>query len=164
MELIKNSNTTSFKLFFRSERKLKDIKLPYQPNVDNQSADDWTQSIGKAPFIFLPNMEDENGGGIILENSDIVRLKIINDDFLPRLEMIFYDTLNIIGSKFHPTDKTYISFFKKSESDLLMPIRVDFIINHFRMVKEKSGDNDNKLYSLKANLHFNNITIYLLIL
>ncbi|MCB1713408.1 MAG: hypothetical protein KDH96_13355, partial [Candidatus Riesia sp.] len=148
----------AFKIHFRSKRRLKNIKIKYLNTVDNYSAEDWSYQIGTSPFLFLPNMDSDDGGGMIIEASDIIKLKVFNDKFIPYMELTMVDSLNKLGSERHPTDFTYISLLIKPGSDLLMPIRIDFVINNFRMVKQVSGDNDNKIYYLKARLRFNDMS------
>ncbi len=145
-------------LFFRSDWELKDIVIRYDPTISKEYAEqEWAYRMGKLPYLFIPNPESD-GGGLPLDHNDILKMKLYNDGFLPRLDVIFRDPLNKVITDLYPTDKSFISFFKKSESDLLMPIRIDFIINNFRAIKEREGDNTEKIYSLTSELLFNNIT------
>lgn len=144
------------KIFFRSNIELKPISIKYN-NQEERYSDIWADDIGTNVFLYMHNKEAEKGG-LIIENSYIIKMKIHNNGFIPILELNFKDPSGIIGSKLHPDDDSIISFFKSSQSKILMPIRIDFVIDKFKMVKDRIDSND-RIFSLIAHLNFNNIAV-----
>lgn len=142
----------SYNIFFRSNLTLKDIIIDYKER-DNTKIDLWASDIGSNFFLYLHNKNDEEGG-LIIDNKYLIKLKINNNSFYPTIDLIFRDPTFIIGNKLHPDDNTILSLFKKSNSKLLMSIRLDFIITNFRIIKEIKNSSD-RIYSIKAYLNFN---------
>lgn len=146
-----------FKILFRSNTKLKEINIKYLDDIELEDASEFAYNIGKAPFIFLHTPKSDTGG-LMFDARDIIKLKLYNNKFYPYMDIIFRDPTNLITDKLHPIDDSIISFFKRSESDLLMPIRLDFTITNFRMIKKKPDEKTDRIYYIRANLSFNNIT------
>jgi len=142
----------ALKVIFRSQIDLKQIELNYLKSVDKKSAEDWAYTMGKAPFIYIANPEID-GGGIMIDTRDIIKLKIYNNKFFPYIDMIIKDPTNLLSDKLHPLDNSTISFYKRSESENLMPIRVDFVVSNFRIIKDVSGESTDKTYYVRANLN-----------
>jgi len=144
----------SYKIIFRSNINLKNISIGYNYNQSDVNVDLWASDIGASIFLFLHKPGDEEGG-LPIDSTFIKKMKIHNNKFRPSIELIFQDPNDIIGNKLHPDDDTVISVFKKSTSKLLMPLRVDFVITKFKIIKEIEYSN-NKLYSLFGVLKLEN--------
>jgi len=91
-------------------------------------------------------------------DSWIIKIKLYNNKFFPYIEMLFRDASDTIADQLHPLDDSIISFFRRVESEILMPLRLDFHISNFRILKNEPGENNDKIYSIRGNLFFNNIT------
>lgn len=145
------------KVFFRSSIELKSISLEYKKNNPDEKVETFASDIGSNVFLYLHNKKNDEKGGLIIENNYIIKLKIKNDSFLPTLELTFKSPIGVVGNRLHPDDDTVISFYKRSENKNIMPIRMDFAISNFRIIKEDKYTHD-KIYSLLAQLDFNNIS------
>lgn len=147
----------AFKVHFRSSKELKDIKIKYEEYQSDINIDYWAGDIGAAPFIYVHSYDDDKKGGLILDLHFIISMKLYNNKFFPYLDIKFRDPTNFMADKLHPTDKTILSFFKRVNSDILMPIRLDFVITNYRMIKSQDDTND-RIYMIRAILFFNDIT------
>lgn len=129
----------------RSNKKLVTLKMEYKKDVKDKDAKDYSDSIGKLPYVVI--------NGVTIESKDITYFMLYNDKFLPEIEMIFEDPTNRISDNNYPLDQQLVSILIRSNSELLMPIRMDFYITNFSAVKNKSGDSDNKVYRLTGELN-----------
>lgn len=145
----------SHKIFFRSDLELKDVSVLYNDKQNDTNVELWASDIGSTIFIYMHNNNYEKG--IMIDNNYLIKFKLYNNKFYPTIDLVFRDPNSIIGNKFHPDDNTIVSIYKKSNSKLLMPIRMDLVITNFRMVKEKEYGYD-IIYNIKAKMNFNNIT------
>lgn len=146
----------SNKIFFRSDIELKKISIEYNKEQKDVKVENFASDIGSNVFLYMHNKNTDKGG-LIIENSYIIKMKLHNNSFLPVLELTFKDPLGVVGNKLHPDDDSIISFYKKPNTDVLMPVRLDFIISNFRIINERKDKND-KIYSLIGHLSFNNLT------
>jgi len=129
----------------RSNKKLKALQIEYKEEVKDGDIYYFAETIGKIPFVVI--------NGINVDPGDIFMFKLINEKYLPEVEMIFSDTTNKLFDSKYPLDQQVLSIMLKSNENLLMSIRMDFWITEFKSVKNDSGDNDYKKYSLKAKLN-----------
>lgn len=143
----------AFKIFFRPNIELKDVSIRYNENQTDGDVDYWSSDIGASVFLFFNKPGDEKGG-IVIDNNYVIKLKIYNNKFYPYIDLTFKDPNDIVGNQLHPDDDTVISLFKKSDSKLIMPIRMDFVITKFRIIKEIESSGV-KVYSLRAEMRLN---------
>jgi hypothetical protein len=129
----------------RYRKKLTTLKWEYKETVKDKDAASYADTIGSLPYVVI--------NGVTIESKDIHYFKLHNDRFFPELEMTFEDPTNKIWDSSFPLDQQIVSILIKSNSDLLMPIRMDFWIYEFNSVKNKSGEVENKRYNLYAKLN-----------
>ena len=132
----------------RSNKKLKQIQFSYNENVGDRDILDWSQAIGKFPYVVI--------NGVTIESTDMIYLKLYNNKFFPELEMTFRDPTNKIHDSQYPLDQQIVSILIKANSEMLMPIRMDFYITSFNTQKNKSGGEYN-LYALRGILNVRRI-------
>jgi hypothetical protein len=119
-----------------------------------KETDSFVEELGTDIFIYLHNSDNTNG--FIIENVWIHSLKIINNGFIPHIELIYTDKLFIINNFLQPDDNSIISIYKKSNNGKSLPIRMDFVITNFRTVDET---NFSKIINLIGELNlYNNVT------
>lgn len=106
----------------------KNAKIEKNQNEINRFKEDIT----KYPIVFLD--------GVQLEATEVKFLKIYNDTFLPRIKLSFVDVTNKILDENYPLDNSIISFFKDSNDEELLPIRMEFKITNFTIIKGKSRE------------------------
>jgi hypothetical protein len=119
--------------------------MNYKEGVKDKDVLDYSSSIGKLPYIVI--------NGVTIESKDITHFKLYNDKFLPQIEMTFKDPTNKIFDSQYPLDQQLISILISSNSDLLMPIRMDFYITNFDSVKSKGGETEENTYVLIGELN-----------
>jgi len=129
----------------RSNKKLLTIQMEYKEGVKDKDAKDYSDSIGKLPYIVI--------NGVTVENNDVIYFRLYNDRFLPMIEMTFRDPTNKIFDSKYPLDQQIVSILIRSNSELLMSIRMDFYITKFGAVKNKGGDVEDKIYELFGELN-----------
>ena len=112
----------------RATLKTQDIKIKYEPSTDTKIVEDNANQIGKYPYVYL--------NGLVIQYNDIISLLLFNSKFLPELELQFRDPTNKIIDPLFPVDDEIISLFIQSNSELLMPVRMDFKITKFNIIKE----------------------------
>lgn len=138
------------KILERSTIETKPLQYNYQENPDKVAADKSTdpnaipfqksdeavkfesEQVGRYPLVYID--------GVQIENSNIRILKILNDSYMPELEMEFSDPTSTLVDDKYPTDNTIISVFKKSTSTSYMSIKMDFKITKFTIIKGTKGD------------------------
>lgn len=130
---------------------LEPIEMGFRKDIDPDSVADYTQNIGKQPFIFFKQQA--------LESKDIIYLKMKSDSFFPTIELIFKDPLGQYFDTLYPLDSEYISFFLKSRSPNAKSIRIDFTINTFNITKSNPGDNEDRIYTMTGRMKFNDYMI-----
>lgn len=92
------------------------------------------------PYVYID--------GVIIEQTNIIKLNLNNDFLIPYIEMSFYDPTNKLIDENYPLDDSIISVFKGSETDDFMPIKMDFKITDFNT--SKKIDSNTIIFSLKA--------------
>ena len=102
-----------------------------QKNADDMS---------KYPFVYLD--------GLLIENTQIQKLKLFNDGFMPYLSLEFTDGTNKIIDDNFPVDNSIISIFKDSDVEDVMGIKMDFKITDFKIIKGGKGESIS--YSIEA--------------
>lgn len=131
---------------------LLELEIDYNPNVEgtdgDQRAQEEADQYGKYPYISYRGMN--------IESSNIKKLKLYNDKFVPYLEMEFEDPTGRFIDDYFPLDDAIISFFMRAPSDLLLPIRMDFKIIKFTASKTVER-NENVIYSIEGELNIDGL-------
>ncbi len=129
-----------------SDRVLEDLSISYNSNVKSEDAVQWASDIGKFPYIVFSYLDK-----LLLESKDIIYFKLYGDKFIPEMECTFRDPTNKLADYMFPLDRSVVSLMIKSNSENLMPIRCDFFIKNFNLIK--SGTRDDKIYTMKCILN-----------
>ena len=143
-----------FRIFFRSDLELADVSIRYQENQPDTNAYTWASDIGSSMFLYLHQRNDLEGG-LIIDNNYVISMNLHNDEFYPYIELTFKDPTGFIGNRLHPDDNTTLTFYKKSQSDIVMPVHMDFAVSDFRIVKNKVNTEE-KIYHMVALLKIEN--------
>ena len=121
------------KVIERASIILKQLVVDYTDTIGDYVADEYAADMGRLPYIQI--------GGLIIQTNDTTKIVLYNDQFLPKIEIYFKDpTMKLIDPLF-PLDDEIISLFIQSSSEILMPIRMDFKITEFNVVKNDSDVN-----------------------
>jgi len=110
---------------------LRDLSLNYQDTIGDDLADTYAADIGRFPYLQI--------AGLVIQTTDTTKIVLYNDQFLPKIEVFFKDPTFKLLDPLFPLDDTIISLFIQSSSELLLPIRMDFKITEFNVIK---SDND----------------------
>ena len=136
--------------------KIKTEEISFQtPN--SQSADIMVQSFDYVPYVYIRKLNDTTTNPPIIGTSidpktDIIYLKLHNSHFLPEIELFCTDSKGILFNDLYPFDNdTLLCIFVKSNSDNIMPIRMDFKIIHYETIN--SGEPTSFKYLIKGILN-----------
>ncbi len=129
----------------RATLKTQDIKIKYNPDTEKKLVEDNANQIGKYPYVYFK--------GLVIQYNDIISLLLYNSKFMPEIELQFRDTTNKIIDPLFPIDDEILSIFIQSNSELLMPVRMDFKITDFNVIKEENDIS----YLIKGILNVNNL-------
>jgi hypothetical protein len=110
---------------FRASIETKNINIKYEPSTDKNIVDDNAKQIGKNPYVSYK--------GLIIQYTDIISLLLYNSKFMPEIELQFRDPTNKIIDPIIPIDDDILSLFIQSNSDNLMPVRMDFKITNLML-------------------------------
>ncbi|MFA5585336.1 MAG: hypothetical protein WDA02_02160 [Saccharofermentanales bacterium] len=128
---------------------LRELVIDYQEDVSNNDADYYAEMVGKYPYLQI--------GNTVIETNHTIQIILYNDQFLPRIEVQFKEPTNRMFDPLFPTDDEILSLFIQSSSELLMPVRMDFKILDFNIIKNKDGEKNDLIYSLSGILNVNNL-------
>lgn len=125
---------------------IKTIPLEFQLH-DKDSVNLFVQSFNYLPFIYISKVNDPTNvpqiSGTTIDPHDIIYVKLHNSKFLPEIELYCDDSKGILFNDLYPFDHdTIISIFIKSNSENIMPIRMDFRVTEYETIK--SGDRNPK--------------------
>jgi len=109
--------------------KLKELELD---NRDQPNGYLTTQISKAAPYITY-------SGELNISFDDLIFMKLYNDKFLPRIEIIYNDTTSRSIDELFPLDNEIVSVLIKSESEDFWPVRMDFKILSFNPMKLTEG-------------------------
>jgi len=129
-----------------SSKELEELIISYKKDVKDTDAQIWADDLGKFPYLVFAYFDK-----LLVESKDIIYFKLFGDKFIPEINVVFRDPTNKLIDDMFPLDKSIVSLMIRSNSDYLMPIRCDFYITNFNVVKEKSSGDD-KIYKMKAIL------------
>lgn len=128
-----------------SDKVLEDLTIKYKKGVKPEDAIQWASDLGKFPYLVFSYLDK-----LLVEAKDIVYFKLYGDRYIPEIECEFRDPTNKLNDYMFPLDKSIVSLMIKSNSESLMPIRCDFYITNFNLVKH--GTRDDKIYHMKGVL------------
>lgn len=83
--------------------------------------------LSKYPVVYLNN--------VMIESTNISKLYLFNDEFLPKLRLEFSDPTNKLLDENFPIDNSIISIFKDSTNTTFMGIKMDFKVTDFTIIK-----------------------------
>jgi len=142
--------------------KIKTKELSFQLN-DNKSSNIFVQSLNYTPLIFISKVNDPSNptiNGTTIPPSDVIYIKLHNSQFIPEIELYCDDSKGVLFNDLYPFDHdTIISIFIKAQSELVMPIRMDFRVAEFET--SKIDERGNLKFLIKGildvdDLHFSN--------
>ena len=115
------------------------------PDVDYN-----VEQIGKYPYIYIT--------GTLIESNSIAYLKLYNNTVVPYIEMEFTDKTCRLVDDYFPLDGALVSMFLNANNDNLMPIRMDFKIYEFYVIKGKETT-DALSYKIKAYINVDDLLL-----
>jgi len=107
--------------------------------------DEFSKDIGRYPYIEI--------GKLAIQPDQTILLQLFNDQFLPRIYIQFRDTSGQLIDPLFPIDDTILKVFIQADSDILMPVRMDFKITDINPIKSKPGDNYDVIFGLSGILN-----------
>jgi len=132
----------------RPSIKLKEINFQLvQKGNKDPKIEEFSKDIGRQPYIEI--------GKLAIEADQTIMLQLFNDQFLPRIYIQFRDTSGQLIDPLFPIDDTILKVFIQADSDILMPIRMDFKITDINPIKSKPGDNYDIIFGLSGILDVN---------
>ena len=120
--------------------KLKNIEINIEPTNEDEKMEEHSRDIGRYPYVMIGNLN--------ISPNDFVSFKLYNNKFLPKIELQFRDGSYKMIDPLFPIDNSKLSLFIRSNSETLMPVRMDFKITEFNPIKSKDGDNQDIVFSL----------------
>jgi len=145
--------------------KIKTKVLIFDLNKSNTvSTDILVQSLNYVPFLYISKLNDTKTppiDGTTIDPKDVIYVKLHNSKFVPEIELYCEDSKGILFNDLYPFDHdTLISIFIKSNSELTMPIRMDFRVTEYETIKANEEKNIFK-YLIKGilnvdELHYSN--------
>ena len=142
-----------------SKSKIKTKKLFFDLN-DQQSTSLLVQSLNYTPLIFISKVNDPSPtkiDGTTIDPRDIIYVKLYNTKFLPEIELCCDDSKGILFNDLYPFDHdTIVSIFVKSNSEITMPIRMDFRVTEYETLKSDENKNYFK-YIIKGILDLDDL-------
>ena len=129
----------------RPSIKLKEIvfDINKEGNEDTKIKE-FSKDIGRYPYVEI--------GNLTVQSDQMIQLQLFNDQFLPRLYIQFRDTSGQLIDPLFPIDDTIIKVFIQADSEVLMPVRMDFKITDINPIKSKPGDNYDIVFGLSGIL------------
>jgi hypothetical protein len=128
-----------------NKSKIKTIPITFKL-PDNTSKNLFIESFNYLPFVAITKLyENERVYISTVDPRDIIYVKLHNSAFIPEIELYCSDTKGILLNDLYPFDHdTIISIFIKSDSEITLPIRMDFRVTEYETI------NSDKIYgSLK---------------
>jgi len=128
----------------RPSIKLKDIDFQLEEDNKDTKIEEFSKDIGRYPYVEI--------GKLSIQSDQMILLQLFNDQFLPRIYIQFKDTSGQLIDPLFPIDDTILKVFIQADSDILMPVRMDFKITDINPIKSKSGDNYEIIFGLSGIL------------
>ena len=120
--------------------KLIELEINIEDTNEDEKMEEHSRDIGKYPYVQI--------GGLVISANDFINFKLFNNKFLPKIELQFRDATYKMIDPLFPIDNSKLSLFIRSNSETLMPVRMDFKITEFNPIKNKDGDNQDIIFSL----------------
>ena len=131
----------------KDKAKILVTKVEFQLN-DDISTNLFVESLYYVPFVYMSKVNDPRTPpvlGVTIAPTDIIYIKLHNSKFVPEIELYCDDSKGLLFNNFYPFDHdTILSIFIKADSDMLMPIRMDFRIVEFETTK--TNNKTDKIY------------------
>jgi len=151
-----------------SASKIKTEPIAFKLN-DKESVDLMVQSFDYVPYLYIKKVNDTINSppidGTSIDPRDVIYVKLFNSRFLPEIELYCYDSKGILFNDLYPFDHdTLLCIFIKSNSEITMPIRMDFRVTEYETVKPDENKDIFK-YLIKGilnvdDLHYTNYNSY----
>ena len=111
---------------------------------DAKSAQMLVESFDYVPYVYLKKINDTMNtppiDGTSIDSTDIIYIKLFNSKFLPEVELYCNDPKGILFNDLYPFDHdTLLCVFIKSNSELTLPIRMDFMITEYETIKSDTN-------------------------
>jgi len=130
----------------RPSIKLKEISFDLvKEGNKNTKIEEFSKDIGRYPYIEI--------GKLPIQPDQTILLQLFNDQFLPRIYIQFRDTSGQLIDPLFPIDDTILKVFIQADSNILMPVRMDFKITDINPIKSKAGDNYDVIFELHGILN-----------
>lgn len=110
----------------------------------NTKIEEFSKDIGRYPYLEI--------GKLSITPDQVILLQLFNDQFLPRIYIQFRDSSGQLIDPLFPIDDTIIKVFIQADSEVLMPVRMDFKITDINPINSKSGDNADIIFGLSGIL------------
>ena len=143
----------------RAALKTKEILFRFSKNENAKSLNYYTQRFDNVPLVYLSKKPGDHldgtidYSGVTIEPQDIIFVKLFNSKFLPELELSCQDATGQFYNDFFPFDHdTLISIFVKSPSENVYPIRMDFRVTEYEIIKSHPGENNTYKYHIRGIL------------
>ncbi|MDY0268775.1 hypothetical protein [Trichloromonas sp.] len=128
---------------------LRDLVIDYEGDTNDDDIKYYVEQIGKYPYLQI--------GDTVIEINNMIQTILYNNQFLPKIEVQFRDPTNRLFDVLFPVDNEILSLFIQSNSEILMPIRMDFKILDFNIIKNKENEKNDLIYSIVGILNVNNL-------
>jgi hypothetical protein len=126
----------AIKIIIPSKIKTKKIEFNLK---DQQKKELFVQSFDYVPFLFLSKINTDIG--CTVDPKSVIYVKLHNSRFLPEIELSCYDPIGVFFTDLYPFDHdSLLSIFVKSNSEMTMPIRMDFRVTQFETIKASDKD------------------------
>ena len=112
------------------------IKLPPIVMPQDKTAGPTGQTVITDGIGYTPVVEY---GGTFMKTEDIVSFRIFHDGIVPKLDLTFKDSMNLMKGDQTPKDQTPIQIFLNSTSPHIKSIHMIFKIENFDKDPEKAG-------------------------
>jgi len=148
----------------RSTVKTKEIIFKFSTNENSKSLNQYTKRFDNVPIVYLSKKPSDHLDGSLsvsgttIEPQDIMFVKLSNSKFLPEIELSCQDTTGTFYNDFFPFDHdTVISIFVKSPSENVYPIRMDFRVTEYEIIKSTPSENNAYKYIMKGLLDIDDL-------
>ena len=111
--------------------KLPPIVMPQDKTAGPSGQSVITEGIGYTPVVEY--------GGTFMKTEDIVSFRIFHDGIVPKLDLVFKDSMNLMKGDQTPKDQTPIQIFLNSTSPHIKSIHMIFKIENFEKDPEGAG-------------------------
>jgi hypothetical protein len=130
---------------YRSNIKLKNIQISFNKNTDDDAKKYMSETTGIIPLVVIKD--------VLISEEDIIEFKLYNSKFSPCVDITFRDSSGKLKDSSFPLDNEVVGILIRSNSELNMPIRIDFKILVFNPMKNKNDESNVIEYKLYGELN-----------